>query len=283
MIYRFLKKTLGLLRRIARRLTREIHCFFRRGNVKYRGMILPIASMRWEMCGREYASDKYFLESGCAEARRVVSKMGFTRTQRIVEIGSGLGRFATGLLHEVGEVEYWGFDTARTWVQWCQRHIEKNHPTFRFIHIDVENELYNPTGAVAGEAFRFPLPDAHADIVYMWGVFTNMRLKDARNYVAEMSRMTRDGGRIFLTAFVEENVPEETVNPVGYVDYTCECPLHVVRYEQSALFEIFKRYSLTIENFSHHGGCHCNQSEIYLHKDCSLGLRRIKGTGAYTG
>src|SRR5438046_3119436 len=82
---------------------------------------------------------------------------------------------AIGLFQEAGRVEYWGFDANALWIAWCRKHIEPRHPSYRFIHVDVANELYNPTGATLGDRFRFPLADAHADIVYMWGVFTNMR------------------------------------------------------------------------------------------------------------
>jgi SAM-dependent methyltransferase len=222
--------------------------------------------MREEMCGDQYADNRFFLESGRAEARRVVSKLGYRKNMRVVEIGSGVGRLATGLLREVGDVEYWGFDPVPAWIDWCEKYIEGVHPSFRFMHIDVENENYNPDGAIMGEEFKFPLPDGHADIVYMWGVLTNMRLKDARNYISEISRLVRDGGRGFLTAFVEEDVPEETINPVDYVPYPCTVPLHVVRYEKEALFSIFDANGLAVEEFAHHGGSHPKQSEIYLRK-----------------
>ncbi len=44
-------------------------------------------------------------------------------------------------------------------------------------------------------------------------------------YVSEMSRIAREGSRIFLTAFVEENVPEVSFIPKGYVPYECVKPL----------------------------------------------------------
>jgi hypothetical protein len=70
--------------------------------------------------------------------------------------------------------------------------------------------------------------------------------------------MTRDGGRVFLTAFVEEDVPDETVNPTDYVIYPCTSPLHVVRYSKQALFSIFEEHALGVDEFAHHGGSHCN-------------------------
>jgi len=252
-----------VLRRVFGQIRRVIP---RREYVRYRGHHLPPALMREQMCGREFAADDYFLESGTAEAKRLINRLGLTTGSNLVEIGSGLGRLAIGLLTEAGPVQYWGFDANAMWIAWCRKHIARSHPSYRFIHVDVANELYNPAGTRLGDAFRFPLVDAHADIVYMWGVFTNMRLHDARIYTAEISRLLRHGGRAFLTAFVEQHVPAESINPSGYVDYNCTLPLHVVRYDQDALFSMFAACGLTVEHFGHHAGRQCKQSEIYLRK-----------------
>ena len=252
----------GLLRRFLRRF-RAISA--RHEYVLYRGCVLPHLRMRRKMCGVEYTSDDFYLDSASAEARRLVTRLAYVRNSSVVDIGSGLGRLATGSLREVGDAQYWGFDSVRPWVMWCKRHIERKHPSFRFVHVDVANEHYNPDGAVLGEDFRFPLADGHADIVYMWGVFTNMRLSDARIYVSEISRLVRYGGRVFLTAFVEENVPAESINPRGYIDYA-KGPLEVVRYEKEALFSIFARHGLSVDEFAYQRGTHLKQSEIYLRK-----------------
>jgi SAM-dependent methyltransferase len=253
--------------RLLRRLLKVIRLAVPgRGSVRHRGYVLPPPEMRNRMCGSEYASNDFFLDSGSAEARRLMTRLAYTGNSHVVEIGSGLGRLAIGLLREAGSVQYWGFDASKPWIAWCRKHIERSHPSFRFVHVDIENELYNPAGTTLGDDFRFPLADGHADIVYMWGVFTNMRLNDARIYISEISRLLRNGGRAFLTAFVEKNVEPESVNPVGYVDYECKVPLHVVRYAQDVLFSMFAEHGLTVEEFAYHGGTHCNQSEIYLRK-----------------
>jgi len=151
--------------------------------------------------------------------------------------------------------------------EWCREHIERNHPSFRFIHLDVVNELYNPAGKIDGDRIRLPLADATADIVYLWGLFTNMGPEHVRIYVSEMSRIAREGSRIFLTAFVEENVPEVSFIPKGYVPYECVKPLQCVRYSKEFLFSIFSRYGLVVEEFRHHGGAFPSQSEVYLRKE----------------
>src|SRR5205807_5494592 len=98
------------------------------------------------------------------------------------------------------------------------------HPSFRFMHVDVVNENYNPNGTVDGDKIRLPVANASADIVYMWGVFTNMAPEHVQIYVSELSRIARDGGKVFLTAFVEDDVPEVSFNPAGYVPYDCNAP-----------------------------------------------------------
>jgi SAM-dependent methyltransferase len=252
----------SLLRRLLWRARRLVAADY----VNFGGCRLPPAHMRDAMCGVEYALADKFLESGRAEARRLIAKLAYTADSNVVEIGCGLGRLAIGLMRECGNVRYWGFDAKRPWIAWCKTHIERRHPSFRFFHVDVANDLYNPNGKVILEEFRFPLADGHADIVYLWGVFTNMRLSDVRIYVSEIGRLLRPGGRVFLTAFVEKNVAPESVNPTGYVNFECHLPLQVVRYDQDVLFSIFAEHGLEVEEFAHHGGAHFNQSEIYLRK-----------------
>ena len=88
-------------------------------------------------------------------------------------------------------------------------------------------------------------------------------------YVAETSRILREGGAVFLTAFVEEDVSSVSLNPecyTGYTNYECVGPLHVVRYEKNFLFSTFRQHGLNVQEYSHHVGRQCNQSEIYLRK-----------------
>ena len=85
-------------------------------------------------------------------------------------------------------------------------------------------------------------------------------------YVAETSRILREGGAVFLTAFVEKDVPSVSLNPDRYTNYECAGPLHVVRYEKNFLFSTFRQHGLNVQEYSHHVGRHCNQSEIYLRK-----------------
>jgi len=96
-----------VLWRVARQIRRVLP---RRECVRYRGHHLPPAAMRRQMCGLEFASNDFFLSSGRAEAQRLIARLGFSPASKVVEIGSGLGRLAIGLLQEADQVEYWGVD-----------------------------------------------------------------------------------------------------------------------------------------------------------------------------
>jgi len=235
----------------------------------YHGCVLPPRELRGRL-GASFLADGFYLESGIAEARRLAARLAYSKSSLVVDIGCGLGRLATGMLWEFGDVQYFGIDSNPTFAEWCREHIERNHPSFRFIHLDVVNELYNPTGKIDGDRIRLPLADATADIVYLWGLFTNMGPEHVRIYVSEMSRIAREGSRIFLTAFVEENVPEVSFIPKGYVPYECVKPLQCVRYSKDFLFSIFSRYGLVVEEFRHHGGAFPSQSEVYLRKELKV-------------
>ena len=234
--------------------------------VLHRGYRLPPRELRGDMCGEAFRSDTFYLQSAVVEATRLPATLGYTRASRLVDVGCGLGRLATGMLVEFGDVEYLGIDPNRKFLDWCRKHIEHYHPTFRFVHYDVMNELYNPRGNVDGESIRLPVLSESADIVYLWGVFTNMGPEHVRIYVAELARITRKGGKIFLTAFVEDDVPEVSFNPASYVPYDCSCPLTVVRYNKQYLFSLFTQHGLAVEDFRRHGGMFPKQSEINLTK-----------------
>ena len=235
----------------------------------YHSCVLPPRELRGRL-GVSFLADGFYLESGIAEARRLAARLAYSKSSLVVDIGCGLGRLATGMLWEFGDVQYFGIDSNPTFAEWCHEHIERNHPSFRFIHLDVVSELYNPTGKIDGDRIRLPLGDATADIVYLWGLFTNMGPEHVRIYVSEMSRIAREGSRIFLTAFVEENVPEVSFIPKGYVQYECVKPLQCVRYSKDFLFSIFSRYGLVVEEFRHHGGAFPSQSEVYLRKELKV-------------
>ncbi len=254
------------LRVQALRLTREGREAESRGFVLHRGYRLPPKSLRGRMCGDAFRTDSFYFLSAVLEATKFSVNLSQTKGALVVDIGSGLGRLATGILAEFGDVQYLGIDANQDFVRWCQEHIERHHPSFRFVHLDMANDLYNPTGTIGARQLRLPVTDASADVVNLWGVFTNMVPEHVQAYVREIGRILRPQGRCFLTAFAEDDVPEVTFNPSGYVPYACNSPLTCVRYSKQWLFSTFQQHGLQLEEFRHHGSMFPKQSEIYLVK-----------------
>src|SRR5687767_1578026 len=68
-----------------------------RGFVLHRGYRLPPKSLRGRMCGDAFGTDSFFFLSAVLEATRFPARLGYTKGSRIVDIGCGLGRLATGM------------------------------------------------------------------------------------------------------------------------------------------------------------------------------------------
>lgn len=123
--------------------------------------------------------------------------------ERVLDVGSGIGRVAvplTGYLGEGGGYE--GFDVVPKGVHWCEENITPRYPNFRFQVADIYNKRYNPEGEHRAEEYVFPYEDASFDFVFLTSVFTHMMPKGVRNYFSEISRVLRPGGRSLITYFL---------------------------------------------------------------------------------
>src|SRR5262245_22422921 len=231
--------------------------------VVHRGSLLPRPESR--LNGADQKDNGFFLDSSIGEASRVITKLGCTRESFIVDLGCGQGRLAIGLVRILSGIRYLGLDVSRKSIEWCKAHIESRHPSYKFQHVDLVNARYNPAGAALTPDFRLPVLDGAADCVYMWGLVTNMEPEHLATYASEVSRMLRRGGSAFVTANVEDDVPEASINPENYTPYACRGPLHIVRYETRYFLDVFRRVSLELSGIAYHGGESC-QSDLYFVK-----------------
>jgi cyclopropane fatty-acyl-phospholipid synthase-like methyltransferase len=232
----------------------------RRDYVEVSGSIIPAPDRRW--CGPEFKDDRFYLQSAEREAQRLVEHFQCTSSARVLDIGCGQGRLPIGLLRVLGDVNYTGLDIHRDSIEWCRRHIESHHPSCRFFHLDVYNERYNAEGVRLKEGFRFDLQDESADIIYLYSVFSHTTEQDMKTYLQEFSRILSGDGGIFFTTFVEEDVPDVSINPENY-RLEISGPLHVVRYDRRHLFAIVRSFGFTVDDYSYATEAD-GQSAIYL-------------------
>ena len=213
--------------------------------VHIRNIQLPAKHLR--LCGTEFEDDEHFIDSAIAEADRLVEYFGLNLRSCILDVGCGPGRLAIGILNRVGQVQqYSGVDIVRKRIKWCQRHIARQHSNFQFGHIDIHNPRYNPGGKPIDAGFRFPFSDHQFDIVYLYSVFSHMVSDEVQVYLGEFQRLLKPSGKMFLTAFVEDAVPEMTINPKDYYR-TWKGPLHCVRYDMNFFGSLLSEHGFKID------------------------------------
>jgi SAM-dependent methyltransferase len=220
--------------------------------IPFAGLRLPPPSLR--RCTREFKDDRYFLDSARHEAVRLIKHCGLSPQDRVLDIGCGAGRLPLGIIDVVGPIRsYVGFDVDRYAFEWCQNWNEHDHPDFRFTHLDVQNDRYNPTGEIRLDSrFRFPFPDGHFDVIYLYSVISHMLAADTAAYMRELGRLLAHNGAIFLTAYVEPDVPDICVNPAGYRQQTSK-PLHRVRLSRDFFEGLAADNGLAIHRLNVHG------------------------------
>ncbi|MEN6456161.1 MAG: class I SAM-dependent methyltransferase [Prolixibacteraceae bacterium] len=229
--------------------------------VIYKGCVLPAKHLRFN--GPGFRDNSFYIHTARLEAKRLIEKLGCNSKSHILEIGCGQGRLVTGLLMLIGRLSYVGFDVHLPSVRWCRKYIEKREPSYHFEHLDIASERYHKGGRQIDHHFKFDIPDRSIDIIYIWGVFTNLDGEVMKIYLNDLKRMLAPGGRIFFTAFVEEDVPDISINPKGYLFEEYSSPLQVVRYEKNYLFSLISRAGLVIDDFVY-GKEFDGQSEFYL-------------------
>ncbi len=136
------------------------------------------------------------------ELRDLLVRFGLKPSDRVLDIGSGVGRVAIPLTRFLAAGgTYDGFDVVRRGVAWCKRHITRNHPNFRFHHVKVRNTEYRGSGASAS-AFRFPFGDASFNFAFATSLFTHLVLEETTQYLRESARVLAPGGRLVATFFL---------------------------------------------------------------------------------
>jgi ubiquinone/menaquinone biosynthesis C-methylase UbiE len=187
-----------------------------------------------------------------------------SRNSRVLDVGCGAGRLAFGLIGAFGdEISYHGVDVMEEPIQWCRRHISATHPGFTFTRIDVSNERYNPDGALIAAAASLPFAPRSFDLVYAYSVLSHMTGADVAPYLRDFRRVLDRDGTVVVTAFVEDGVEAEAVNPPGYGPIAWSGDLHCVRFSRERFQEFLRDADLRIE-IEEHGTETDGQSRFVL-------------------
>lgn len=216
--------------------------------VRFGGQILPARHLRTG--GVHFQDDAMYLESAKKEAARLQKDFGLHAGSALLEVGCSTGRLPIGILNTVGEIAmYRGVDVSETSIGWAKRNIQKHHSNFRFTHLNIKNDRYNPKGL--GDEQLLSFEDESFDIIYLYSVFSHLTQKHVEEYLSEFHRLLKTGGKVFLTAFVEDNVADCEENPEGY-QQEWKGALHCVRFNRAHFESLVAKHQLQVQSF-HYG------------------------------
>jgi SAM-dependent methyltransferase len=204
---------------------------------------------------------------------------GLKPDEKILDVGCGIGRMAIPLTGYLAKnAEYQGFDIVEKGIKWCQEKITVRYPQFHFQLADIYNKMYNSGGKTLSSEYVFPYKSDYFDFVFLTSVFTHMYSKDMENYLSEISRVTKKGGRILLTFFIlndeslqliESGKSTQNFN-IKIDEHTLSISPDVnesaIGFNEEYLKNIFKQNNLIMDEPVHYGSW-CGRSKFKCYQD----------------
>jgi len=143
-------------------------------------------------------TDESFIAVGDQLVDLLTENAGLCADSRVLEIGCGYGRLAHALRRHGFVGTYLGIDALKPQVRWCTRRLGGDG--FRFRHVDIANERYNPEGRVA--VHDLELGDARFDVIVAINLFTHMWPDDVLTHLRVVARSLALDGRAAATFFL---------------------------------------------------------------------------------
>ncbi|HMJ97266.1 MAG TPA: class I SAM-dependent methyltransferase [Thermoleophilaceae bacterium] len=196
----------------------------------------------------------------------------------VLDVGSGSGRMAFALKDWLTGT-YEGFDVVPAAIEWCQREIASRHPNFRFQLADIRSERYNPGGARDAAGYRFAYPDDSFDFALLTSVFTHLPRAAVGNYLGELARVLRPGGRCLATYFLMNDDALRVMGGPGQFGVEQDgqlvvderVPERAVAFPEDDIRELHERNGLPIESV--HYGSWCGRKQYTSFQDITISIR----------
>jgi SAM-dependent methyltransferase len=142
---------------------------------------------------------------------------------------------------------------------------------------DVYNKMYNPKGRYQAAEYHFPFSDGYFDFVFLTSVFTHMFPADVTNYLSEISRVLRSGGRCFATFFIMNGESRELISlgastitfpyaGKGYLAYDRDVHEGAVAYEEPWVRQMHEKNGLRVPGPVYYGSW-CGRKEFTSYQD----------------
>ena len=177
--------------------------------------------------------------------------------EHVLDVGSGTGRMARPLTRYLKGGTYDGIDIVDESVRWCRK-VYARYPNFQFHYSDIYNSLYNGNGRYQASEYRFPFESSSFDFAFLGSVFTHMLAKDMENYLAELTRVLKKGGRCLITYFLLYPESLQRINDkVSPLTFAHEVggsrvemkatPEYCVAYEETRIRQLYEKFGFAVQ------------------------------------
>ncbi len=123
----------------------------------------------------------------------------------VLDVGCGLGRLARPLVNYLKEGEYFGLDTTKSSIDWCNT-AYKDISNFSFVFADLFSNYYNVGAKTKASDYVFPFEDKTFDYIWSTSLFTHLVFDDFENYIKQMSRVMKPGAKMWNTYLVLDDI-----------------------------------------------------------------------------
>jgi SAM-dependent methyltransferase len=202
---------------------------------------------------------RIFRENGEEFLRLYIDLAGLKPDEAILDVGCGIGRKTIYLTEYLSDrARYEGIDIKKSDIDWCTRTIARKRSNFHFQQIDVYNQHFNPVGIERASEYRFPFPDDSFDFVTLGSVFTHMLTNDVENYLQQVTRVLKPGGRCLISWFLLNQASENlvrsgksTLDLTAEIDAVCrsishQVPEQAIGFDERFVLDLYARCGLAI-------------------------------------
>ena len=113
----------------------------------------------------------------------------------VVDIGCSWGYLGFALANLLNtDGAYLGIEVQNEATSWSRERLGWLGSNFRFAHLDIHNDYYNPDGNVPRNRVKLPIPDQWATVIFAASVFTHMLEDGVQAYMHEVCRCLAPGG-----------------------------------------------------------------------------------------
>jgi SAM-dependent methyltransferase len=225
-----------------------------------------------------------YTEIGNQFLRHFIELGNLQSNHSVLDVGCGIGRMAVPLTSYLSEHgSYQGFDIVPSGINWCKKAITSRHPNFNFQLADIRNDTYNPGGQHEAPDYRFPYPDNHFDFTLLTSIFTHMLPPDLENYLSEIARTLKPGGRCIITYCLVstdslpriqagETQPAFTHDLGDYWTSDPDHPEAAIAYQESYIRSQYEKSGLKILDPIHYGSW-SGRDDFLDYQDIAVAVR----------